>query len=65
MRYLARRLHALGERAVYELLREIVNGADPVDRLEAYVRLDPAIVAALGGRDLPPASFYMVEAPAA
>jgi len=50
---LARRLHSLGERPLFELLREIVSGADAVDRLEAFARLDPAIVALLGGSALP------------
>jgi hypothetical protein len=53
LRYLARRLHALGERSVYEYLREIIAGANVVDRLEAFARLDPAIIEALGGSALP------------
>jgi hypothetical protein len=48
LRLLARRLHRLGERPVYEFIREILAGADPVERLEAYARLDPAIVKYLG-----------------
>jgi hypothetical protein len=53
LRYLARRLHALGERPLYELMRKLVAGADPVARLEAYCRIDPAILIALGGVTLP------------
>jgi hypothetical protein len=53
LRYLARRLHALGERPLYELMRELVAGADPVARLDAYCRIDPAILVALGGVTLP------------
>jgi hypothetical protein len=53
LRHLARRLHALGERPLYELMRELVAGADPVGRLEVYCRIDPAILAALGGDVLP------------
>jgi hypothetical protein len=53
LRHLARHLHALGERPLYELMRELVAGADPVARLEAYCRIDPAILAALGGVTLP------------
>ena len=30
LRHLARRLHALGERPLYELMRELVAGADPL-----------------------------------
>jgi len=65
LRHLSAHLHALGPRAVYEVIREVVDGADLLSRLEVYSRLDPEILSALGGRDLPPASFYMVEAPAA
>jgi len=43
----------LGERPVYEYLKEVVDGANAVDRLEAFARLDPAVVAALGGSALP------------
>jgi hypothetical protein len=53
LRHLARRLHALGERPLYELMRELVAGADPVARLEVYCRIDPVILAALGGDVLP------------
>lgn len=53
LRHLARRLHALGPRALFELLRELVAGAEPIARLEAYSRIDPAILAALGGDVLP------------
>ena len=48
LRLLVRRLHRLGERPVYEFIREILAGVDPVERLEAYARLDPAIVKYLG-----------------
>lgn len=51
--YLAARFHSLGPRATYELLRELINGADLVPRLERYCLLDPAIVAALGADALP------------
>ena len=50
------RLHDLGPRPLFELLAEL--GADQFVRddlehlLDRYTRLDPALVAALGGRDL-------------
>jgi hypothetical protein len=47
--FLARRVHALGDRPLFELLKEIVAGADPIARLERYAALDPAILAYLGG----------------
>jgi hypothetical protein len=54
LRRLARHLHQLGERNVYEILREIIAGRDPVLRLEAYAALDPDIVEAIGADRLPP-----------
>ena len=34
LRRLAAQVHALGERPLYELLRELVAGRDPVERIE-------------------------------
>jgi hypothetical protein len=51
---LGARIHALGPRAVAELFIEILKGCDPLSRIERYAELDPAIVAAVGARDLPP-----------
>ena len=49
---LVERLHALGPRAVEELLREISDahdiGPDVIDRLIRYARLNPDVVRALG-----------------
>ena len=42
------RLHALGPRSTYEYVKWIVNGADPITALNAFDRLDPAIVKYLG-----------------
>jgi hypothetical protein len=53
LRRLARHLHLLGERPLYELLREVLAGRDPVASLEAYGRLDPDILEALGADRLP------------
>jgi len=61
LRHLARRLWRLGERPTYEFLREVEAGADLVARLESYAALDPEIVAALGGRDLPPPAKIVRE----
>ena len=48
------RLHALGPRPVGELLVELLDehgiGAAALDRLLAWSILDPALVAAVGGR---------------
>jgi hypothetical protein len=51
---LGARIHGLGPRPLAELLYELLSGADPLARIERYAELDPAIVAAVGGRDLPP-----------
>ena len=53
LRRLARHLHQLGERSVYELMREIIAGRDPVLRLEVYAQLDADIVEALGADRFP------------
>jgi hypothetical protein len=53
LRYLARRISRLGERALFELFRELLAGADLASRLEVYARLDPSVLAALGGDVLP------------
>jgi hypothetical protein len=55
LRRLADHLHTLGPRPIFEYLREIIAGADPVDRLERYAELDPEVIRALGGDRLPPA----------
>ena len=61
LQYLAARLHALGPRATYELLRELIAGADPFNRLEVYARLDPKILRALGGDELPIESLHVID----
>jgi hypothetical protein len=53
LRHLARQISGLGERALFELFRELLAGADLAARLEAYAGLDPSILAALGGVALP------------
>jgi hypothetical protein len=49
LKYLARRLHALGERPLFHYLDEVERGYPLREHLEAYARLDPGVVAALGG----------------
>ncbi len=48
LRRLCARLHALGPRPLYELFREVLDGADPLARLERYAEIDAAIVKYLG-----------------
>jgi len=53
LRRLARLLHRLGEGRLYEFLAELAAGADPVERLEVYSRIDPQILSLMGSNDLP------------
>jgi hypothetical protein len=55
LRLPAGRIHGLGPRPLFHLLRELVDGADPGPRLEAYGRLAPlaSFIAALDGDRLP------------
>jgi hypothetical protein len=55
LRYFACRIHALGDRALFELFLELVAGANLADRFPVYAAIDPTILAALGGVALPPA----------
>jgi hypothetical protein len=61
LQYLAARLHALGPRPTYELLRELAAGADLLNRLEVYARLDPDMVRALGADVLSIDYFYLIN----
>ena len=58
LRLLAKRLHSLGERPLYEWLVEIANGANPWLRLERYAKIAPlaGFIAANEGDRLPPAA---------
>ncbi len=58
-------LHRLGPRAVAELLIEIAHctGQSGViaDRLQAYARLDPAVLRAVGGDKFPPIPLMAIR----
>jgi hypothetical protein len=55
LRHLARQIHLLGERPLFELLSELQAGAPFAERVERYADLAPlaGFIEALGGRDLP------------
>jgi hypothetical protein len=53
LRRLAALVHQLGPRPLFELLRELVAGADPLARVERYAELDADIIEALGGDRFP------------
>ena len=58
-------LHRLGPRAVAEFLIEIARGTGQssfiMDRLQAYARLDPEILRAVGGDRFPPMPLGLVR----
>jgi hypothetical protein len=53
----AEHLHRLGARAIHELLLELTTEFGPAvfERAEAYRRIDPNILRALGADRFPPA----------
>jgi hypothetical protein len=53
LRRLAGRLHALGERPLFEFLQELDNGAQLWPRLERYASLNSEFIHALDGDRLP------------
>jgi hypothetical protein len=55
LRHLARRVHSLGPRPLYELLLEVQGGAPLNERLEAYAAIAPfaPLITALGDAELP------------
>ena len=53
LRYFARRIYALGERALYDLFDGFSADASLADRRPTYVAIDPAILSGLGGVALP------------
>jgi len=59
------RVHSLGPRPLAELLAEIAAATGQpdmiADRLQAYARLDPEIVRAVGGDRFPPSVLGLVR----
>jgi hypothetical protein len=55
--FLARRIHRLGERPLFELFVELSAGAPLLSRLERYAELEPlaGFIRAFDGDRLPPA----------
>jgi hypothetical protein len=56
LQYLANRIHKLGPRPVFELLRELAYGADLMFVLERCARIEPlaSFITHLNGDRLPP-----------
>jgi hypothetical protein len=59
LRHLAQRLHALGPRPLFHYLDEVERGYPLRGHLEAYARLDPDVVAALGAAHFGPQVFVI------
>src|SRR6202023_3952139 len=59
LKNLARRLHALGERPLFHYLDEVERGYPMRGHLEDYARLDPDLVAAMGGTHFGPPVFVI------
>jgi hypothetical protein len=55
--FLARRIHRLRERPLFEHFCELEAGAALLPRLEAYARLDASFIKVLGGDRLTPLRF--------
>jgi len=53
LRHLARRIHHLGERPLYELFVELDAGANLAESLERYAALPADFIAACRGDKLP------------
>ena len=63
IRHLAEKIHGLGPRPTFELLCEIVGGADPMERIERYGRLareHDDLIRSLGGGHFPQ-RFYLLD----
>ncbi len=54
-------VHQLGPRAVGELLYEVAEGEDLDRALDAYERLTPSLLEAVGAHRFPPSPIYQVE----
>jgi hypothetical protein len=59
LKNLARRLHVLGERPLFHYLDEVERGYPLREHLEDYARLDPDLVAAMGGTHFGPPVFVI------
>jgi hypothetical protein len=59
-RHLCGRLHALGPRPMFELLREIAAGKDLLDRLPIYAAMDGYTVRLLGADKMPPLPLTLI-----
>jgi hypothetical protein len=62
LRHLSRQIHRLGERPLYELLRELSAVSSAViDHAEAFAAIDETILDIYGGRDLGPPTLWLLK----
>jgi hypothetical protein len=62
LEHLARKIHALGARALFELLAaQIRNGGDLMQRCEDFAAIDPEALAAIGGDRFVPRIFELEQ----
>jgi hypothetical protein len=61
-RHLARQIQRRGERPLYEFLREIAAGRDPIALMETYAALPTEIIRALGADKLRGPAVICLEA---
>lgn len=54
LKHLARRIHALGPRPIFELFHELLAGADVCERIEAFAEIDADLVRDHGANEFPP-----------
>jgi len=54
LQLLAGRIHDLGPRPLFEMLRELDQGADLAETIERYARLPGDFIRQHGGAELPP-----------
>jgi hypothetical protein len=54
LRHLAPKVHALGPRPLFELLRELRDGANLAATVESYAKLPGDFIRMLGGDKIPP-----------
>ena len=60
IRYLAKQIHDLGPKPLFEAMCEIASGADPITTFETFGALPADFVREHNGHDLPP-NFQVIK----
>jgi len=61
LKFLARRLHALGEAPLFHLLKQLERGAELRPLLEQYAALPADLIRAYRGDQFTPSTFMIKE----